>query len=102
MFDIDRAAYEFKANQFSAENFARITGTTPDEMAAKFTAEVDVFVLEQKGKQTKYNRFDEFSSHFFNYERAKVRDGRNGGQTQQKPNYTASIIPLSLQNKIGR
>jgi hypothetical protein len=76
-FDIDQAAQEFKRNQFSAENFARITGTPAAQMLDRFTEEVDAFVLEQKAKQTKYNRFDEFSSHFFNYARAKVRAGRN-------------------------
>lgn len=82
VFDIDTAAIELKENEFSAENFARITGTPKAQMFERFTAEVDVFVLEQKGKKTPYNRFDEFSSHFFNYERAKVRAGRPGASAQ--------------------
>jgi hypothetical protein len=88
-FDIDSAAEEFKENQFSAENFARITGTPAAQMMDRFTAEVDVFVLEQKGKKMQYNRFDEFSSHFFNYARAKVRAGRNAQST--RPNYNQPL-----------
>jgi hypothetical protein len=76
-FDIDKAAAELKGNTFSAENFARITGTPAAQMTDRFPTEVDVFTLEQKGRNTVYNRFDEFSGHFFNYERAKVRSERN-------------------------
>lgn len=106
-FDIDVAAAELKGNEFSAENFARITGTPRAQMVERFAAEVDVFVLEQKGKKSVYNRFDEFSGHFFNYERAKVRSGRNnqpGNQAQvrngtQQPQ---STLPKFLQNQIGK
>lgn len=72
-FNIDTATMELKGNEFSAENFARITGTPAAQMVARFTAEVDAFVLEQKGRKTVYNRFDEFSGHFFNWSRSRVR-----------------------------
>jgi hypothetical protein len=90
-FDIDQAAQEFKGNQFSAENFARITGTPAAQMLDRFTAEVDVFVLEQKGKQTKYNRFDEFSSHFFNLARKKEEIKRNGKSSTQTRSTTTNF-----------
>ncbi len=94
VFDIDKAAAELKENVFSAENFARITGTPKAQMLDRFTEEVDVFVLEQKGKKSIYNRFDEFSSHFFNYERAKVRAARNySGPAQQRQNFAQPDQP---------
>jgi len=97
-FDIDSAAVELKENTFSAENFARITGTPSGRLASVFTSEVDVFVLEQKGKKTVYNRFDQFSSHFFNYVRAKARDRRSVPSQSQAP----SNIPSALQGLIGK
>jgi len=92
-FDIDTASEELKENHFSAENFARITGTPAAQMLARFSSEVEDFVLEQKGRKTVYNRFDEFSGHFFNWSRSRVRArSMSGASTKQAPpaNYQTS------------
>ena len=92
-FDIDKATGELKGNEFSAENFARITGTPAAQMLARFTAEVDAFVLEQKGRKTVYNRFDEFSGHFFNWSRSRVRARSQPGAPAQ----SNSPVPTNIR-----
>jgi DNA-binding PadR family transcriptional regulator len=99
-FNIDTATAELKENEFSAENFARITGTPASQMFARFSSEVDAFVLEQKGRKTVYNRFDEFSGHFFNWSRSRVRARTQPGASAPQP--THSNIPSALQGLIGK
>jgi len=89
----------FLGAEDAMERWARETGTPREKMYFGFQDAVKAFTADQKTTGYNYNNAIEYRKHFFNLVRRKEEIKRNA--TQKPFNPAPSVLPRSLQSKVG-